>query len=133
MEKKVISFDEIKKEHDDIAIPQEFKYVDILKYINTIEYYLNYFYEIADKDEASRTFAADEQFKILVNVFEGFFNILFAHTDNFDIDNDDPTIIYEFLCELYKICYKLPDLDAFEAKTKILDFKNSPKSDNNQS
>lgn len=131
MDKKIISFSELKKARDDIEIPDSFKYSDILDYINEIEYFLNDLYTLAEKDEKYTTICSDEQFKVLSNVFEGFFNILFSIIEKEDGEIDTSTL-YLFLCELYKVCYKMPDLDVVKAKTKILNFKDKNENKNEE-
>lgn len=112
MSKKVVSIDEIKKEKFKNEFPKSFNLDDAIKFSNTIEYYLNSFYELALEDKKYHSVCTTEQIKILSNIYSSFFKILFSELDAFDGSKESNRIMFEFISELYKICSDLTDADT---------------------
>lgn len=111
MDKKVISIDEIKEERFKNEFPDTFNLEDAIKYSNTIEYYLNSFYNLALEDKKYHSVCTTEQMKILSDIYSSFFKILFNELDAFDGSKESNRIMFEFISELYKICNNLTDAD----------------------
>lgn len=126
MDKKVISIDEIKEEKFIDNSPETFNLQDAVKYCSMIEYYLNSFYELALEDEKYHSVCTTEQIKLLSEIYDSFFKILFSEIDSFDYSKESNRIMYEFLSELHRICSNLTDADTVRKNidNEVLKYEN---------
>lgn len=114
MSKKIISFEEAKKEKIKEEFPKIFTLMDIQNYSSKIEENLNSLFDLAKEDKKYHSICSREQLNLLSNVYSSFFNILYSEIKEYDNSKKSNKIMVKFLTELYKISNSLTDINLLK-------------------
>ena len=90
--------------------PRNYTIDEILTFPEIIENKINEIYDIGEKNEEFRLKCTEEQIRIFIKMVSSYFRILFDEINNYEGNDNQNIILYNFLEDLRNICDDLPDL-----------------------
>lgn len=99
-----------KEKRGRVPNPRNYTIDEILAFPEIIENKINEIYDIGAKNEEFRLKCTEEQIRIFIKMVSSYFRILFDEINNYEGNDNQNIILYNFLEDLRNICDNLPDL-----------------------
>ena len=109
--------------------PRNYTIDEILTFPEIIENKINEIYDIGAKNEEYRLKCTEEQIRIFIKIVCSYFRILFDEINNYEGNDNQNIILYNFLEDLRNICDDLPDLQKIikDDDKRVLRLENTHK------